>query len=997
MFDKLTPRPKLKNTSVKLSAYNDTSIPVAGKSILPLMHKGKKHHVLFIVVSSDTTPIIGLNTSERLNLIQRVLKINKSDSFNPDQIPKEYFDCFGEVGILKNTYHIELKDDVKPVVVPPRKVPYALKDPLKKELDRMEKLGVIEKVEKSTDWVNGLVVVTKPNGKLRVCLDPRPLNLAIKRHHYRLPTAEEIISQMNGARFFTKLDASNGYWQIPVDSESSDLLTFATTFGRYKFTRMPYGIHSASEIFQLEISKIIEGINGVANSQDDIIIWADTKEAHDARVTQVLTRIRDSGLKLNKAKCVFGATELTFLGHIISAEGVKPDPRKVEAITNMPIPTNKTELQRFLGMVNYLGKFIPRLSDETASLRELLKKDVEFLIQKPQKDAFKRLQSLITTVPILQYYDPNLPTRLRTDSSLIGLGAMIEQQLNGEWHPIAFASRSLEKSEQNYASIERETLSVVFGCEKFHEYIYGREFIVQNDHKPLKTIFSRSITSCPPRIQRFFLRLQKYNFVLEYSPGKTMKVADTLSRAYTPEGQSKMEIAEPDMTHYVHSVIHNLPISDSMLHRLQSETASDPTLQKLREYTINGWPSKPDVDPSLMPYYQHRDDIVYNYDLLLKGQRIIIPSNMRSEIKSTIHQGHQGQDKCIVRARNSVFWPGINHEIVELVSQCSECLNHRNRHQKETLLPHDIPKTPWTKVACDLFTIYGKDYLLIVDYHSKYFEVAPLEKPADAPSVIRATKKIFSRHGIPKSVFSDNGPQFVANEYKQFAKTWDFDHTDTSSPHFPQSNGLVERTIQTVKRTLKKAHESGQDVYLALLALNTTPSPDGKSAAFKMFNRNPRTTLPSIVPNKSRQVLKDLKSKHYHNRRAKDLSDLEPGTIVRMRIDTDSSWKESGKIVEKCQQPRSYLVLNSKGNLVRRNRRHLMPTSSEAFQVQPNYDHLHLAAPNEAIAELPPTPTHTNIQPPPGVEAEQTQASTATTTRSGRQSRRPARYADYVT
>ena len=278
---------------------------------------------------------------------------------NPDQIPKEYFDCLGEVRILKNTYHIELKDNVKPVVVPPRKVPYALKDPLKKELERMEKLGVIEKVEKSTDWVNGLVVVTKPNGKLRVCLDPRPLNLAIKRHHYRLPTAEEIISQINGARFFTKLDASNGYWQIPVDSESSDLLTFATTFGRYKFTRMPYGIHSANEIFQLEISKINEGINGVANSQDDIIIWADTKEAHDARVTQVLTRIRDSDLKLNKAKCVFGATELTFLGHIISAEGVKPDPRKVEAITNMPIPLTRPSCSDSWGWSITLGSLFP--------------------------------------------------------------------------------------------------------------------------------------------------------------------------------------------------------------------------------------------------------------------------------------------------------------------------------------------------------------------------------------------------------------------------------------------------------------------------------------------------------------------------------------------------------------------------------------------------------------------------------------------------------------
>ena len=182
---------------------------------------------------------------------------------------------------------------------------------------------------------------------------------------------------MNGAQFFTKPDASNGYWQIPVDNESSDLLTFPTTFGSYKFKRMPYRIHSASEIFQLEISKIIVGISGVANSHDDIIIWADTKDTHDARVQQVLTPIRDSGLMLNNDKCTFGARKLTFLCRIISAEGLRPDPRKVEAITKMPIPTNKIEFQRFMGMVNYLGKFIPRLSDETAPLRELLKKRCE--------------------------------------------------------------------------------------------------------------------------------------------------------------------------------------------------------------------------------------------------------------------------------------------------------------------------------------------------------------------------------------------------------------------------------------------------------------------------------------------------------------------------------------------------------------------------------------------------------------------------------------------
>ena len=197
----------------------------------------------------------------------------------------------------------------------------------------MENMGIIESVEKSTSSVNPLVLVEKPNGKLCVCLDPHPLNLAIKRQHYRLPATEEVISQMSRAKFFSKLDASNGYWRIKIDDSSSDLLTFGTVFGWYKFKRMPYEIHSASDIFQLEISKNIAGCEGAANSQDHIIVWSETMEIHHQRLKKLLKKIRDNGLKPNQSKCIFGAPELTFLGHIMSADGVKPDPRKIEAIT----------------------------------------------------------------------------------------------------------------------------------------------------------------------------------------------------------------------------------------------------------------------------------------------------------------------------------------------------------------------------------------------------------------------------------------------------------------------------------------------------------------------------------------------------------------------------------------------------------------------------------------------------------------------------------------
>ena len=553
LLNSLLPRPKLKPTTMKLSAYNGTEIPVAGRCITSIKLKNQKVKVLFIVVDADSVPIIGLNTSVKLDLIKRVYKIANDISVQAN-IEDEFVDCFGEIGCLKRTHHIEFKEDVKPIIAPIRKIPFALKDKLKEELHRMMKLEIIDPVEKPTDWVNSLVIVSEPTGKLRICLDPRPLNKAIKRQHHKLPTAEEIISQMHGAHYFTKLDASNGFWQIRVDNESADLLTFGTTFGRYRFKRLPFGIHSASEVFQAEVANIISGIEECANSQDDIIVWGATKKEHDQRLRSCLTRIRQSGLKLNRSKCIFASKSLTFLGHIISADGVKPDPTKVNAIKDMPIPKSKIDLQRFLGMVNYVAKFVPNLSQMTAPLRFLLKKDVQFILQKPQIDAIAELKCLITTAPCLKFFNPNLPTRLKPDASSEGLGALLKQNHGSEndekyekWHPIAYESRALQPFEQRYAQIEKEVLSVVFGTECFHEYLYGRHFTVYNDHQPLKSIFSKSIVDCPPRMQRFFLKLQKYDFNLEYAPGKTMVVSDALSRAYINDNTT--EIPEAHLIH----------------------------------------------------------------------------------------------------------------------------------------------------------------------------------------------------------------------------------------------------------------------------------------------------------------------------------------------------------------------------------------------------------------------------------------------------------------
>ena len=262
---------------------------------------------------------------------------------------------------------------------------------------------------------------------------------------------------------------------------------------------------------------------------------------------------RSSGLKLNLSKCLFGVRELKFLGELVSEQGIKPDPQKVSAIKEMPPPTSKQDLKRFMGMIAYLGKFIVNLSETTAPLRKLLEKDTLWSFHKPQQDDFDTLKDLVTKAPVLKYFDPKLPTRISSDASKSGLGATLGQCHEGTWHPVAYASRSLTSAEQNYCQLEEGTLSILFACDRFHEYLYGRKFQVINDHQPLRSIFRKPLNKSPPRIQRFRLRLKKYDFEFQYVPGKQLHVADALSRAYLSEATS--EIPDQDMVHHVHSVI----------------------------------------------------------------------------------------------------------------------------------------------------------------------------------------------------------------------------------------------------------------------------------------------------------------------------------------------------------------------------------------------------------------------------------------------------------
>lgn len=925
LFDKITQgRREVTKTNVKLISYSGDSVQTVGQAVLECVYKDSKYRLLFHIAQKDVKPILGLPDCERMGMVKRIIDVNPVVS-NVD-VFNDYPDLFdGKLGCLPVQYHITLNPSVKPIVDPPRRVPVAMRIKIKDELDRMQQIGVIEPVQKPTEWVSSMVTVEKPN-KLRICIDPRHLNEAVQREYYPLLTIEEVVSRLSEAKYFSVFDAASGFWQIPLDESSSYLTTFNTPFGRYKFNRLPFGISSAPEVFQRVMHQMFDRIDGCEIIMDDILVWGATEQEHDERVVNVLNRAREINLKLKKEKTKVKVTSVDYMGHKITSDGLKADPEKVRAILQMPTPKDKKDLQRFLGMVQYLAKFIPHLSELASPLRVLLKKESEWCWFEQHQEAYEKVKRACGEQPVLRYYDVSKEVTLSVDASMSGLGAVCLQ----EGQPVAYASRALTDCQKKYAQIEKELLAIVFGCDKFHDYIYGRTVVVETDHKPLEQIFQKPLHQSPLRLQKMLLKLQKYSLKVIYKKGSELYLADQLSRAYIPE-EPKDALEEELEINVV------LPVSDEKLQQLKEETQKDEVLKKLKNFVEVGWPNqRKDVDTTVAIYWDFKEYISVHDGLLFKGDRLIVPESMRNEMLKTIHQGHFGSEVSKRRARDVLFWPKMSQDIEDDVKKCEVCNAHKNHQRKEPLKPHTVPQRVWSKVGADLFEIDGKNYLLLVDYYSGFFELDYLSDTT-AKSVITKMKSQIARYGIFEDLITDNGPQFTSREFKDFSLTYGFRHT-TSSPGYPKSNGMAERAVQTAKSIIIKAKEDGTDPYLGLLNYRNTPR-DAivGSPAQRLLGRRTRTQLPtsesllSFKPLNPADVQVRLEQyrkqqKKFYDRNARHLEVLKEGDVVRMK--TDKGFQKRAIVKETLQQPRSYLV-KSNGTLYRRNRNHLLKVNEE--------------------------------------------------------------------
>ena len=644
-------------------------------------------------------------------------------------------------------------------------------------------------------------------------------------------------------------------------------------------------------------------------------------------------------------------------------------------------------------------------------IRDSLKNDREWIWDHPQQKAFESIKSILSSTETLSLYDPKKPTIVAADASAVGLGAVLMQvQEDGSRRPICYASRSFTETEKRFAVIEKEALAACWACEKFNDYILGLEFLLETDHKPLVPLLSTSdLSKIPLRIQRFRLRMMRYSPKIEHVSGRNQNTADALSRIPTepPNKNERKFISEVEL--YTRAAADQLPATPSKMTEILEAQKKDEEISQIRNYVCSGWPKyKPAaLNPS---FWENRAHLTLVDDILLFDDRLVIPHAMRKQILHKIHDGHLGISKCRAKASSCVWWPGLSKTISDMVSSCNVCCKERQQ-AKEPLIYTEFPSRAWQRIGTDVFQIDQLIYVLVVDYYSRWIEIRQLSNMTSA-YLINCLKSIFACHGIPDEVVSDNATQYSSQEFQEFSKQFGFTHI-TSSPRFPQSNGMAERAVRTVKELLRK----NEDPYLAFLSYRTAPLFNGFSPSQLLMSRRLRTRVPStpisLIPelvdfeelDRKEETYRTLQKQNFDRRhRAKALPQLGIGDEVWIK-----DMKRTGRITALTEQPRSFIVASGP-NYLRRNRAALVHIQTQGLDGTPsttNGSHQHLTPVlDSGGATLVPTDETIEerrsismegrdvVVPENGETMERTGSSStpSVTTRSGREVNQPQRF-----
>ena len=583
-------------------------------------------------------------------------------ALDPLQLQVKFPNCFHGLGKVKDVQvELHVVENAKPIAQKVRRLPYKLRNLIEEEIQRLLTADVIEKVTGPTPWLNPVVPVVKKNGKMRLCLDMRLTNKAIMRTNYSLPTLEDVILDMEGAKVISKLDLNEGYHQFELKEKSRELTAFSTETGAYQYKRLFFGISSAPEIFQYRVQQVIMNLPGVKNIMDDIIVFGRSEQEHDERLIKLLERLSEHNVTLNAEKCKFRTAEVKFMGHVLSTKGITTDPTRIELIKRMKAPTSATEIRSFLGLTGYCSRFIVNYAEKTEPLRLLTREKQKWSWGKDQEHAFQTLKDDLSRSTMLAYYHRDLDVIVTVDASPIGLGAILSQrQQDKSIRPVSMASRLLTDVERRYSQTEKEALAIVWACEHYRLYLLGTEFTIRTDHKPLETLYST--TSKPSaRIERWVLRLQPFKYKVEYIKGID-NMADSLSRLTTFGSNESQDEEDAGVISIVNHALPEAVSKQALLLAVDSEYST------LRNALREGKKGKVDK-----PYQKVFNELTIIDDIIVKGDRILIPRTLQKQVLELAHQGHQGIVRTKERLRSKVWWPGMDSDAEQLVRQCSAC------------------------------------------------------------------------------------------------------------------------------------------------------------------------------------------------------------------------------------------------------------------------------------------------------------------------------------
>ena len=968
---------KLKKCNTKFRPYGTREyLPVLGRSKCKMQAEaGATIHTMIYVVKGQEQPLLGRGDAQRLGILKmdmkgaarkadivaRLEKVTKQPAVvtgpvsggqtqqEIDRHMKEITDKFPKlfIGLGRAKVapvHIEIDPKVRPIQQKKRNIALHYVDRLRKHLKELKQEGVISGPlgpEWARGWISNPVITGKKwsPDKIRMNLDTRSMKEAVTVSKFPIPTVQELRHSFRGSDRYSVLDLNHAFHQFAMTEESKKHFVFYTPWGLYCFNTLVMGTAPASSECHERIRTILEGLIGVTQIKDDLVVHGKGRQ-HDERLEKVLARLMEFGLTLRKDKCKFGVQEVTWFGMCFTKQGMSPDPEKVQIIRDWPVPEDKAAVKSFLQTCQFSQEFMrpgPKLtySDVTLPLRRLTAMNVRFQWTAECQQSFERLKELLDISTVAVHWDPDKQTRVYVDHGPAGLGGTIAQN-HAEpgdkplWRPVHYCSRALTKAESNYGKVDGESLGVASMIMSNRMYLYGTEFEVVTDHKPLCDLYNSSRRTLPTRVARHLSKLGGFNFRLKYEPGSTTP-SDYASRhpakarSYTQSEKEGLGVEEEDEeAQFIVNRIESEMEEAVTVEEVVQNTKQDTTLQALWEDIKKGKLRK---EIRLVKYKECFAELSTGAGVIMRGEKLVLPASLIPQVLEAAHDGHPGYSSMLRELRLCYWWPGLTADVTEYTATCNiGCAASVSKNSPPPMVVRETPEEVWQHLAADFkgpIIGNGKSYYfhVVIDLLSRWPEVAVVTSTA-FDKLQPSLEKLWSSHGRPDSITHDNGPPYDSRDWRKYAKQVGFIRKPCSPEH-PEANGVAERFMGVIVKTVHAAMAEKKDPKVAierrLARYRNTPHPStGKKPSELMFNRTVRTRLPTVRDPVSTQAVKEAREKDQQERlKRKEVTDKRKTAQERMVKVGDKVLVAQRKTTTKPPfDPNPYTITEVKGTQV---------------------------------------------------------------------------------